>query len=294
MAGGRGSHARGRDGCAAGVAASAQRAIGARVGTRQRRRVRLRAVRDSRSTPPCAGPSGRGGVAFSNAHQFGYSISAEEGGRWTATAEASHGRVRGTSSGEVAGSGIALTARRAILPAARSGATMCSPSAPPPQGPGAMTPPRNCSAPRAAGRSAAGFGFGLDAIGLLRGFDEDAVVGTRAAVVNVDYRLPLWRDRPRRRHHSRLSAHGARCGVLRCRPGVVETASAGATSGHPSGPSFRPIRSSASRLPVTFTAGAAVRHDGTTDRSIGSWPSRGSAARSRVVARTSVHAARAL
>ena len=41
--------------------------------------------------------------------------------------------------------------------------------------------------------SAAGFGFGVDAIGLLRGFGEDAVAGTRAAVVNVDYRLPLMR-----------------------------------------------------------------------------------------------------
>ena len=36
-----------------------------------------------------------------------------------------------------------------------------------------------------------GFDFGSDAIGLLRGLSEDAIVGTRAAVVNVDYRFPL-------------------------------------------------------------------------------------------------------
>jgi dipeptidyl aminopeptidase/acylaminoacyl peptidase len=33
--------------------------------------------------------------------------------------------------------------------------------------------------------------FGRDAVGLLRGYDEDAAVGFHAAVVNVDFRLPL-------------------------------------------------------------------------------------------------------
>ena len=38
-----------------------------------------------------------------------------------------------------------------------------------------------------------GFDFGTDAIGLLRGIGEDEIVGTRAAVVNLDYRFPLLR-----------------------------------------------------------------------------------------------------
>jgi WD40-like Beta Propeller Repeat len=37
------------------------------------------------------------------------------------------------------------------------------------------------------------FDFGSDAIGLLRGLDDDDVTGARAAVVNVDYRFPLMR-----------------------------------------------------------------------------------------------------
>ncbi len=37
------------------------------------------------------------------------------------------------------------------------------------------------------------FDFGSDAVGLLRGLDEDEIAGTRAAVVNLDYRFPLAR-----------------------------------------------------------------------------------------------------
>ena len=38
-----------------------------------------------------------------------------------------------------------------------------------------------------------GFAFGSDAIGLLRGLDNGEIAGTRALVVNVDYRVPLMR-----------------------------------------------------------------------------------------------------
>lgn len=38
-----------------------------------------------------------------------------------------------------------------------------------------------------------GFRFGFDAIGLLRGFDEDDAIEPHAAVINLDYRLPLLR-----------------------------------------------------------------------------------------------------
>jgi hypothetical protein len=43
------------------------------------------------------------------------------------------------------------------------------------------------------GPSAPSFDFGRDAIGLLRGFDPDDVVGPSAAVVNADLRVPLRR-----------------------------------------------------------------------------------------------------
>jgi hypothetical protein len=35
------------------------------------------------------------------------------------------------------------------------------------------------------------FDFGSDAVGLVRGLDSSDLLGTRAAVVNLDYRLPL-------------------------------------------------------------------------------------------------------
>ncbi len=43
------------------------------------------------------------------------------------------------------------------------------------------------------GPAASGFDFGRDAVGLLRGFEPDALVGTHAAVANIDYRLPIVR-----------------------------------------------------------------------------------------------------
>ena len=111
-----------------------------------------------------------------------------------------------------------------------------------------------------------GFGFGLDAIGLLRGFDEDDVVGTRAAVINVDYRLPLWRIG---------RGIGTLPVFLRTLHGAVffdagkrgPTPSAGATRERLLAAKSLPTRCSDSRLPLTFTAGAAIRRDGTTDRS---------------------------
>ena len=209
--------------------------------------------------------SGRGGVAFSNAHQFGYSISAEEGGRWTATAEASHGRVRGTSSGEVAGSGIALAtdARYYRRLVGRHDVLAIRAAAAGSWGDDAATQLFSASG---SGPAAAGFGFGLDAIGLLRGFDEDAVVGTRAAVINVDYRLPLWRV-------------GRGVGTI---PVFLRTVHGAAFfdagQAWSSGVRWDGIRTSLGLelsadtvvgfgLPVTFTAGAAVRYDGTTDQS---------------------------
>jgi hypothetical protein len=148
----------------------------------------------------CQGPvtgsvtrrSFRAGYAFSTAQQYGYSISTEEGSRATLTAEVSRATVDADPKGRMRGDGIALTADlRHFVP---------------------LGPPHAVLAVRAAmagfigddaaeqtfsvsgnGPQSGGFGFGVDAIGLLRGFGEDALIGTRAAVVNVDYRVPLTR-----------------------------------------------------------------------------------------------------
>jgi len=44
-----------------------------------------------------------------------------------------------------------------------------------------------------SGPAPAGFGFGTGAVGLLRGFAEDTIVGDHVAVGNLDYRVPLAR-----------------------------------------------------------------------------------------------------
>jgi hypothetical protein len=44
-----------------------------------------------------------------------------------------------------------------------------------------------------SGPASSGFEFGHGAVGLLRGFESDTIIGTRVAVANVDYRFPLWR-----------------------------------------------------------------------------------------------------
>jgi len=209
--------------------------------------------------------SGRGGVAFSNAHQFGYSISAEEGGRFAATAEPSHGRVRGTPSGYVAGNGVALTAdaryyRRVV---GRHDVLAIRGAAAGSWGDDAALQLFSASG---NGPAAAGFGFGLDAIGLLRGFDQDVVVGTRAAVLNADYRFPLWRVG---------RGSGTIPLFLRTVHGALFFDAGQAWSG---GFRWDEARTSFGGeisadtvlgfvLPLTFTAGAAVRYDGTIDRS---------------------------
>ena len=134
----------------------------------------------------------RSGYSFSNAHAFGYSISAEEGLRASITAEASRAQVEGTRAERENGSGIALTLdvrtyqavgpRHAVF-AVRGAAAGFWGDAAAEQGFSAS----------GNGPQLAGLGFGSDAVGLLRGFREDAISGTHAAVLNLDYRVPLLR-----------------------------------------------------------------------------------------------------
>jgi hypothetical protein len=141
-------------------------------------------------TPPVAsdvtGASLRAGWELSSAKSFGYSISAEEGGRLTLTAESTR-----TAFG-ADGNGFALTGdlrrywragpRHAVI-AVRGAAAGSW---------GDAEAERRFSA-SGAGPQAGGFDFGADAIGLLRGFDQADVTGTRAVVVNADLRVPLLR-----------------------------------------------------------------------------------------------------
>jgi Tol biopolymer transport system component len=134
----------------------------------------------------------RAGYAFSTAQQYGYSISTEEGSRATLTAEVSRATVDADPDGPMRGNGIALTSdlrhfvplgpRHAVLAIRAAMAGFIGDDA-----------AEQAFSVSGNGPQSGGFGFGVDAIGLLRGFSEDALIGTRAAVVNVDYRVPLMR-----------------------------------------------------------------------------------------------------
>lgn len=151
-------------------------------------------ARDTFDCPACA-PAAAGrarrasvrlGWVYASARTFGYSISAEQGGLFAITAE-----VPRTAIG-ADGDGVALTAdvRRYVEVWPRHGVLAVRAAAAGFWGDEAAE--RRFSA-GGHGPQPAGFGFGLDAIGLLRGFGEDEAVGTRAAVVNADYRVPLAR-----------------------------------------------------------------------------------------------------
>lgn len=116
------------------------------------------------------------------------------------------------------------------------------------------------------GPSSAAFDFGRDTIGLLRGFDAEDVIGTRAAVANLDLRFPLLR--PER--------------GLGSWPVFFRAVHAAAfvDAGHAwdDGFALRDLRTSvggelsldtvlAHYAPVTFTAGAAWTHDPVANRS---------------------------
>ncbi|HEX7020540.1 MAG TPA: hypothetical protein VF159_11035 [Gemmatimonadaceae bacterium] len=102
--------------------------------------------------------------------------------------------------------------------------------------------------------------FGRDAIGLARGFATDDIVGYRAAVVNIDYRLPLWNVERGvgalpvfvRQVHAAVFADAAHAWTREFRTADVRTSvglelSSDLVLGH--------------YLPLTVTGGIAVRRD---------------------------------
>lgn len=126
----------------------------------------------------------RGGVTFDSARMFGYSISAEEGGRLGATLESSHaGALDGPSSFSAVADGRyyrrAWPRHAAIALRAAAAASWGDEDA------------RRVFSASGSDAQGGGFRFGTDAIGLIRGLDADRLFGSRAAVVNLDYRFPI-------------------------------------------------------------------------------------------------------
>jgi hypothetical protein len=128
----------------------------------------------------------RGGWIVDAARAFGYSISEEEG--WSASTTIELVPEAFGSDGN-AGSAIVdlrgylrLGPRHAVLAVRGAGAASWGDE-----------PVRRLFSASGHGPQARGFSFGSDAIGLMRGADEGELLGEHAAVLNVDYRLPLWR-----------------------------------------------------------------------------------------------------
>ena len=127
----------------------------------------------------------RGGWLHDSRRQFGYSIGAQEGFAIEAAAETSRTALGSDSDG---GAGIVdvrafhqVLTRGAVLAARAAFAASWGPEG-----------SRRVFSAAGSGPSVIAFDFGRDTIGLLRGFNPEDVIGSRAAAVNVDLRVPLW------------------------------------------------------------------------------------------------------
>ena len=128
--------------------------------------------------------AGRTGWSFDSARMFGFSISPEEGGVMTTTLEYAQSPAGGGASSTSA----TLDARRyqrvwprhAVIAGRAAGAASWGDRA-----------VRRVFSASGSEPQPGGFRFGSDAVGMIRGLDEDRVFGFRAAVVNIDYRVPL-------------------------------------------------------------------------------------------------------
>ena len=238
----------------------------ARVRSSHRTFAAYHLERDRLECAPCDPPSSadqqrasiRTGWEFDSTHVFGYSISPEDGGRVGLTAE-----VTRTALG-ADGNGVAATvdARYYWNAIPRHGVIAMRAAAAKSWGDRAAERVFSASG---HGPQGGGFGFGRDAIGLLRGFPEDRVVGTRAFAVNVDYRIPLARiDRGvgtipffMRSIHGAVFGDAGNAWRDRSRWSDLRT-SIGAEISLDSVVGFA--------VPVTFTAGAAWRRDGSGER----------------------------
>jgi hypothetical protein len=126
----------------------------------------------------------RFGWSFDSAKSYGYSISRESGTSLRVTSEVTR---RGLGADGNA-SAVTMDARlyrrafmrHAVVAARVAGATSSG-----------DRPVRRFFSAGGAGPPPAGFTIGTDAVGLLRGFDADAIAGDHVIVGNLDYRVPL-------------------------------------------------------------------------------------------------------
>lgn len=126
----------------------------------------------------------RAGWSFDNSRSYGYSVTRESGTAIRVTWETAPAAL-----GSDAGTGALTFDARAYRQAGPQHAALAVRAA------GASAwgdqHARRLFSAVGTGPQTAGFNFGSDAIGLLRGLESDDVVGDRAAVGNVDYRFPL-------------------------------------------------------------------------------------------------------
>jgi hypothetical protein len=196
----------------------------------------------------------RAGWAFTSARTFGYSISAEEG--WSATVSTEWTRRDLGADGDAASAAIDLRAYRRTVP--RHGVVAMRFAAASAWG---DDPVRRTFSAAGSGPQPAGFRFGLDAIGLLRGFDPSDVTGRHAATINIDWRFPLARIQRGvgtlpffvRHLHAAVFVDGGQAWNTAFDPGDARL-SVGAELSMDAVLGFT--------LPITLTTGAAWRHDG--------------------------------
>ena len=203
----------------------------------------------------------RGGWLFDSRRRFGYSISAEEGIALEVAAEASPASLG--SDGD-AGAAIAdlrgftrIGSGHTVL-AARAGVA----------GSWGDEGSRRVFSAGGPGPSYPVFDFGRETIALLRGFDPDDIVGTRAASVNIDLRVPI--ARPQRGLGSwpvfLHSIHAAAfLDVGHAWDGGFHVADVKSSVGGELSTDIVILHF----VPLTFTGGAAWTHDGASGRQRG-------------------------
>jgi hypothetical protein len=198
------------------------------------------------------------GWSFDDTRSYGYSISRESGVSIRATSETTRAALG--ADGNAGAMIFDATAYRRVFP--RHGVIAARAAAATSWG---DKPLRRVFSATGPGPRPAGFAFGSDAIGLLRGFASGGVAGEHAFVSNLDYRFPL-------------SSIQRGVGTL---PMFIRTAHAAVfvDAGHAWSDHLRwsDLRTSVGAemsldtvlgyaVPVTFTSGVALRNDPVTSR----------------------------
>ncbi len=128
----------------------------------------------------------RGGWLHDSRRTFGFSISTEEGFLIESAAETTRAALGSEGDGGAAIADVRAFRRVTAGHAVVAGRVAFA-------GSWGDVGVRRLFSASGSGPAVAAFDFGRDTIGLLRGFSADEVVGLRAAVANIDFRVPLAR-----------------------------------------------------------------------------------------------------